>query len=99
MKNLVALAFSLGMALLYPVARVSADSIPGLYGTGLLNDRSLAPGGGADLHYSLISTPAGTPGTAFIPTAIDALYIPNGPNSIWLGPKPNGTSSSQRTGN
>ncbi len=99
MKNLAESALGLGMALLCPAGSVFSASIPGLFGAGVLDDRSLAPGGGADLHYSLISTPAGTPGTAFVATAIDALYIPNGPNSKWLGPTPNGTPWAQPLGN
>lgn len=67
-------------------------AIPGLYGTGVLDDGSLAPGGSQDLHYSLVSSPSGA-GIAYVPTQINGFWLPQGPTSKWIAPSSNGYQS------
>ena len=50
-----------GVLLLAFLNQSSADEIPGLYGTGVLDDGSPAPEDTLDLHYSLVGNTYGGP--------------------------------------
>jgi hypothetical protein len=92
MNKLNAQILGLAMVLVCPSGRSFAASIPGLYGTGVLADGSLAPGGSVDLHYALISTPSGAAGTAYATTSMPSIWEKQGTNSQWIAPNPNGNA-------
>ena len=65
--------------------RVLLAAIP-IYSTGVGNDNNLLPAGSVDRHYQLISSPDPSFSMAFVAGIIPGTYIPNGPNSQWIGP-------------
>ena len=57
-----------------------------LFNTGVDSGGALLPGGTPDPHYDLISSPDPSLATAFVSDLIPNSYIPNGPDSKWIGP-------------
>ncbi|MBI1840147.1 MAG: HYR domain-containing protein [Verrucomicrobia bacterium] len=61
-----------------------------VWNTGFSNDGTLAlPPGTPDANWSLVSFPAGGcngPAQVLQPAGIPGVWIPNGPNSTWVGP-------------
>jgi hypothetical protein len=72
---------------------VSAASISGLYNTGVNNDGTLATLDTVDGHYTLVSTPSGSAGTAWIVPPLYAAWCPGTTNANWLSPTTLGTTS------
>jgi hypothetical protein len=69
-------------------------TLPGIFGTGVANDGSLAPAGSVDPHYILTaSADANFPGpNALVLTngvwpVIAGTWLPNGPSSSWIAPQ------------
>src|SRR5580765_878915 len=81
---------------------VRAATIPGLYNTGVDNNRALLANGVVDPHYRLVqSADASVPGPnalvitdTLFPTVGTGPWLASGPNSKWIGPMAN-----QSTGN
>lgn len=65
--------------------------IPGIYGTGVANDRTLAAPGTVDLHYILpVSADPEYPGPEAIVINEEwpvGTWLPTGPNSRWIAPR------------
>ena len=77
---------SVSLCLLQTTAQ--AQTITTLFNTGVVSPGVLAAGGTTDLHYALVSAPAGAVATAFVSTTLPGPYQANGPNSQWIGPAP-----------
>lgn len=70
------------------------NTLPGIFGTGVANDGTLAPAGSVDPHYILTaSADANFPGpNALVLTngvwpVIAGTWLPNGPSSSWIAPQ------------
>ena len=95
-----------GVAVSQPAALwVIYSGVPGVYGTGVNADGTLAPDASVDLHYilSLSADPTYVgPNASVVDTAYPiqpGTWALNGPNSKWIAPSPNqnSTASSANT--
>lgn len=61
-----------------------------LFNTGVADNGTLLPAGAVDPHYQLIfSSDPRYPGPdARVPSPIDTAWLPNGPDSQWIAPRP-----------
>ena len=69
--------------------------VPSLFGTGLLANGTVAAGGSADLHYTLILVPAGSGlgPSVFVESSMPAGYVANTSTSQWITPTPTGNGT------
>jgi hypothetical protein len=67
------------------------NKLAGVYGTGVANDGTLAPGGSVDTHYILtVSADPSIPGPdAIVLNDVSPIgtWLVNGPNSKWIAPQ------------
>lgn len=80
----------------------TAASIPGLFNTGVDNNRALLASSAIDPHYRLVQRADGAASGSNAFVVIDTLFpivgtgpwMPSGPNSKWIGPMANQSSGS-----
>lgn len=81
-----------GLAVVLTLWAVQAEAVPisGLFNTGVITNGVLAPGGTADLHYTLTTSadPLFPGPVTFVTTTIPSPpWMANGPNSQWIAPR------------
>ena len=93
------------LACLFPVAawQLAAAPIPGLFNTGVDNNRALLANSAVDPHYQLAQRADGTASGSNAFVVIDTLFpilqpagpwLASGPNSKWIGPMANQSTGS-----
>ena len=69
------------------------EPIPGLFNTGVDDNRTALSDGATDTHYQLILNPDTTATNATVETGIPGAWLANSATSKWIGPQANTSAS------